>query len=259
MIEERHAGDIVILSLRHGKVNVLDLELLAELKKKVEGFKKSDIRGLILTGVGSCFSAGIDLFRIVNEGEDYVKDFYPQLIGTLRTLFEFPKPAVAAINGHAIAGGAILAWACDHTIMARSGGRIGVPELLVGVPIPSLPLEIVRFAVPQEQFQTLVYSGKTHDAEQAGSKGLVHEITQPETLSSQALQVVKQYASVPETAFALTKQIMRHPVLERSERLRGSLDKQALKIWMSENTRQRIQKYLEKTVGPKENGKEFNK
>ena len=70
-----------------------------------------------------------------------------------QTLLTFPKPAVAAVNGHAIAGGCIIAAACDHRVMADGTGRIGVPELMVGVPFPSLPLEIVGSRVPASVFR----------------------------------------------------------------------------------------------------------
>ena len=77
-------------------------------------------------------------------------------------VFYHPKPVVAAINGHAIAGGAVLACCADRRIMARESGRIGVTELLVGVPFPALAFEIVRFAVPGIFSPRFALSGATY-------------------------------------------------------------------------------------------------
>ena len=98
------------------------------------------MKAVIVTGSGSSFSAGVDLFRVIKDGPEYGRRFLPVLDDFLRAALTLPKPMVAAINGHAIAGGCILAAACDHRIMTEGNGRIGIPELAVGVPFPALPL-----------------------------------------------------------------------------------------------------------------------
>src|SRR5215468_11136285 len=133
MIERSERDGILTLRLAHGKASALDVELLDALLRELEGAAE-DVRALILTGTGSIFSAGVDLFRLVREGADYVRLFLPLLCRFLRTLFTFPRPVVAAANGHAIAGGCILVLAADVRLMAEGAGRVGVPELLVGVP-----------------------------------------------------------------------------------------------------------------------------
>ena len=143
MIERETRGEVAVLRLAHGKVNAIDVELLEELEEELTAAERSPARALVLTGRGTSFSAGVDLFRVVEEGRFYLELFLPVLSRALGRLFTFPRPVVAAANGHAIAGGAILAFACDHRIVADGPARIGVPELQVGVPFPCLPLEIV--------------------------------------------------------------------------------------------------------------------
>src|SRR5712691_11662410 len=127
MLERYLANGILTLRLAHGKAGALDLELCEELRNELESVATTgDARAVILTGTGSIFSAGVDLPRLINSGGDYVNRFVEALDAMLRALFLFPKPAVAAVNGHAIAGGAIMAFASDYRLM--SGGRIGVPE-----------------------------------------------------------------------------------------------------------------------------------
>jgi enoyl-CoA hydratase len=141
MIERTDSDGIVTLRLAHGKVSAMDLELCEELRRQLDASRHA--RALILTGTGSSFSAGVDLFRLIDGGAAYLERFWPALSGVLDTLFVFPRPVVAAVNGHAIAGGCFLAASCDYRLM--SGGKIGVPELLVGVPFPTVIMEILKF------------------------------------------------------------------------------------------------------------------
>src|SRR5690349_10375897 len=118
MIERTQHEGVLTLRLAHGKANALDVELLDALLGELEGMA-DDVRALILTGTGSIFSAGVDLFRLTRDGADYVGRFLPLLSRLVRTLFTFPRPVVAAVNGHAIAGGCVLVLACDVRLMAE--------------------------------------------------------------------------------------------------------------------------------------------
>src|SRR5262245_51897637 len=175
MIERTMNDGILTLRLAHGKASALDIELLQALQDEFVGAAK-DSRAVILTGTGSIFSAGVDLFRLTREGPDYVRRFLPVLSGFVRSLFAFPRPVVAAVSGHAIAVGGILVLASDVRLMAEGDGRIGVPELLVGVPFPSAPLEVVRFAVPRHKIQELIYTGKTVRPQEALAAGLIDRV-----------------------------------------------------------------------------------
>ncbi len=248
MVEFENRDEVTVVRLRHGKVNALDLELLSELNDKLDELEKSPSKAIVLTGFGGAFSAGVDLLRVVDEGRPYVDRFVPMLTASLLKLFTFPKPTVAAINGHAIAGGAILAWACDHTIMALNSGMIGIVELLVGVPFPSLPLEIVRYAVPAEQFQSLVYSGDLFDAEKAFELGLINSALPAAELETAALERARKYANIPSESFSATKKLMRQPALDRYERYAASLDAETKKIWAKDEILQSISTYLDKTL-----------
>ena len=152
------------------------LELCDALTAQLDECARSDAGALVLTGDGRMFSAGVDLVRIVNGGAAYVRAFLPSLNRMLETLFSLPKPVVAAVNGHAIAGGCVIACAADYRMMAREPGRIGIPELLVGVPFPVVPLEIMRFAVPPQYLQALAYRGLTLTADLALQHGLVDAV-----------------------------------------------------------------------------------
>jgi enoyl-CoA hydratase len=247
MIERSQHEGILTLRLAHGKVSALDVELLGTLLEELDGTAE-DVRAVILTGTGSIFSAGVDLFRVTREGADYVRRFLPLLCRFLRTLFTFPRPVVAAVNGHAIAGGCVIALACDVRLMAEGIGTIGVPELLVGVPFPTAALEVVRFAVPADKVQSLIYTGRTLSAREALSAGLIDEVVTPDSLLSRAQELAQRLALIPTPAYRLTKQSLRAETLTRIDK--GELtDQAALEVWSSPQTLAHVREYLRRTLG----------
>jgi enoyl-CoA hydratase len=178
MIERSLQEGVLTLRLAHGKASALDVELLDALLREFDAAGE-DVRAVILTGTASIFCPGVDLFRLTRDGADYVQQFLPLLSRVVRNLFTFPRPVVAAVNGHAIAGGCVIALACDARLMADGSGKIGVPELLVGLPFSAAAMEIVRFAVPREKLQALIYTGRTLSAREALAAGLVDELATP--------------------------------------------------------------------------------
>jgi enoyl-CoA hydratase len=248
MIERSQHEGILTLRLAHGKASALDVELLDALLRELDGVAE-DVRALILTGTGSIFSAGVDLFRLTREGADYVRRFLPLLSRFVRTLFTFPRPVVAAANGHAIAGGCIIVLASDVRLMAEGAGRIGLPELLVGVPFPAAALEVVRFAVPRDKVQSLLYTGRTLPPQDALTAGLVDEVVAPGELLARAREIAQQLALMPPPVYRLTKQSLRAEALERIERARETQDQAALEVWSAAETHAHIREYLRRTVG----------
>ncbi len=206
---------------------------------------------MLLTGTGSIFSAGVDLFRVLAGGEEYLAGFLPALARALSTLFTFPRPVVAALNGHAIAGGCILACACDFKVMATGRGRIGVPELRVGVPFPAIALEILRFAVPRQHLQGLTYTGRTFTPEEALERGLVDELVAPEGLRARALAAARELAAVPAATFELTKRQLRDPAVARVAALGERIDAEVAAAWSRPETHRVIRDYLDRTLGAK--------
>jgi enoyl-CoA hydratase len=178
-----------------------------------------------------------------------VRRFLPLLSRCLRALFAFPRPVVAAANGHAIAGGCIIVFAADARLMAEGTGRIGLPELLVGVPFPAAALEIVRFAVPRGHAPSLIYTGRTLSPRDALTAGLVDEVVAPTDLLARAQEVALQLASIPPQVHRLTKQALRAEALERIERTSAWLDPEALGMWSAAETHAHIRDYMRRTVG----------
>jgi enoyl-CoA hydratase len=242
----RETHRIATYAIEHGRANALDLELIGKLRGALQDFQTENASAVVLTGTGTIFGAGVDLYRIVNGDDAYISEFVRALAGFFIDLFAYPLPIVAAVNGHAIAGGCVAACACDYRMMAEGKGTIGVPELLVGVPFPAVALEIMRFAVPQHELQALVYTGRTCLPEEAARRGLVNEVVPANQLLERAQQVALQFASIPSDVFAATKRALRSDVLARLRSDRTLDD--VVRQWANPSTRAHIQRYLDRVV-----------
>ncbi|HYH79426.1 MAG TPA: enoyl-CoA hydratase-related protein [Longimicrobium sp.] len=245
MIERETNDGIVTLRLAHGKANALDVELLEALIAALAA--AADARAVILTAGGPIFSAGVDLFRLLDGGEAYVRRFFPLLTGFIRAVLAFPGPLVVASTGHAIAGGGVMLMGGDYRLMAEGNGRVGAPELLVGVPMPPAVLELVRAVVPPHRLNALLYQGRTYLPHDALANGLIDEVVPADALAARAHEVATQLAALSPGAFRLTKHMLRAPVLERIA-ASAAEDEEALALWIAPETHARIRDYLAKTV-----------
>ena len=246
MIRSDDHDGIAVLRIEHGKANVLDLELCNAI---VESFDDAgEARAVVLTGAGRIFSAGVDLFRVVEEGRSYVEAFLPAMCRAFERVFAHPAPVIAAANGHAIAGGCLLVAAADQRLMAEGSARIGIPELQVGVPFPPVALEIMRFSTPPQHFQTVVYRAETYEPPAARALGLLDEIVDSGALLDRALAVAGRLASVRAETFALTKREVRRPVMERIRAFDRDTAPEVRDWWLDPRSLDVIRGYLDRTI-----------
>jgi enoyl-CoA hydratase/carnithine racemase len=247
LIERTDRDGIAILTLAHGKASALDLELSAALDDTLRDAERSTAKAIVLTGTGSIFSAGVDLFRVVDGSAADVERFLTTMRDLFIRLFTFPKPTVAAVNGHAIAGGCILACACDYRLMASGPGMIGIPELKVGVPFPAIALEIVRAVVSPPFMQDLVYTGRVCAPDEARRVGLIDDVVPAEALVQRACEIASDLAAHPAASFAIAKEMLRQPAMDRVTAAANSTDRRVFELWSLPATRAAIRAYMEKT------------
>ena len=251
MIQRDDRDGIRILRLAHGKVSAIDIELGESFMREMHDAATAPISAVIVTGTGSSFSAGVDLFRVVEDGPEYGRRFLPVLDGLLRAALTVPKPMIAAVNGHAIAGGCILAACCDHRIMVEGTGRIGIPELAVGVPFPALPLQIMGARLTDAALRDLIFTGRTVQVDEAKALGLIDEKCPAGMLLDRAIEVAQRLAAITAGAFALTKEAFYTPILERTKAL-ADYNAKVSDAWMHQHTYDTIRAYLDRTI-PKRN------
>ncbi|WP_025770585.1 enoyl-CoA hydratase/isomerase family protein [Thioalkalivibrio sp. HK1] len=237
---------IALLRLDHGKANTIDPELCGQIAEALDRAYKA--RAVVLTGSGAFFSAGVDLFRIMNEAPDFIDDFLPAMNGIFERIFTHPAPVVAAINGHAIAGGCLLAAGADRRLMADGPGRIGTPELRLGVPFPPGALEIMRSITASQHFRTIVLGADTHLPAQALALGLVDEVVPPDTLSERSLALAESMIFGDGSAFATVKHEVRRPAIDAIRHREKEVGATIHAMWKSEGTRASIRAYLDRTL-----------
>jgi len=238
MLDFEERGEVAIMRLQHGKVNALDLELLLAITEAMRAVDQA--RAVVITGSGSVFSAGVDLQRIVAGGPSYVREFLPALSESFMAIFDHPGPVVAAVNGHAIAGGCVIAAACDVRLMAH--GKIGLAELSVSVPFPPVAMEIMRYAVGPAVGH-LVLTAALLDPAQARSIGLIQHVCKPEVLLESAVDRARQMARTPAGVFSVSKRQLQQPARDRIAARSGE-EEAVAEMWSSERTRDAIALYL---------------
>jgi enoyl-CoA hydratase len=247
MIERIDQDGVAVLRLAHGRANALDLELCAAVERALDD--AATARAVVLTGTGGIFSAGVDLKRLLAEGPAYLDAFLPALSRMFARVFDHPAPVVAAINGHAVAGGCVLACAADRRVMAEGAGRIGVTELLVGLPFPAFALEVMRFVVPPPRLPEVLYLGRTYEPADAGARGLVDEVIPAAGLLAHAVALAGTLAAVPAATFALTKRHVRQPVARAMAAHGAGIDRAVAVLWSSPGARATVDAYVRRTLG----------
>ena len=250
MIEREARDGVTILRLAHGKASALDTEFCDAITRALEE-SAGDAAPTVLTGSGSIFSAGVDLKRILDASEDELAAFLDALDRCFLATLAYPGPLVAAVNGHAIAGGCILAAACDHRVMTTGKGRIGDPELLVGVPFPSSALEILRGVLPADRFREAVLRGGAFLPDEALARGFVQELAEADDLMDRATSIAGELGAIHPPTFRLAKEQNIAPVLEQIRRGQEVFDRRVRNSWKSEDTRAAIRGYVERTLGGK--------
>ena len=247
MIDLKLHGQVAVLTMQHGKANAMDTTFCEDILKRLDELRTSPARAIVITGQGNIFSAGVDLVRALDGGPDYFRQFLPPLRRAFEAVFFYEKPIVAAVNGHAMAGGCVLTCAADRRLMAQGTGRIGITELLVGVPFPVIALEIMRFATAPQHFERIVFSGATFAPEAAVGLGLVDEVVGADALLARAIAAAEVLAALGPEAFALTKRQTREPVRERLERDGPRFDPAVDALWYAPETAARIRDYVART------------
>src|SRR5581483_9769067 len=246
MIERKDEGSVAVLSIAHGAVNVMDIELVRAVADTFRELAADPPGAVVLTGSGKAFSAGVDLRRFLEGGAAYVAEFMPALSDAFYEVFTFGAPLVAAVNGHAIAGGCVLAACADVRLMAAGKGRIGVPEIKVGVAFPRVALDVMVYALGEQTAALLVRGAENHPPERALELGIVDGVVEPDHLVRRAVELAAEMAdSIPADTFALTKRQLRRATVERMNTYRVEEDADVAAIWTRRSQDGWVKAYLD--------------
>lgn len=238
MIESRDEQGIRILTLARGGANALDAAFLRAIAAAFAAADRDGVRGVVLTAEGKIFCAGLDLLALVELDRAGIVDLVDALGEALRTVFTCGRPTVAAINGHAVAGGALLALACDVRFMAEGPASIGLTEAQLELSLPGSSLEMLRYPLARPALETLVYGGRLHAGTEAETMGVVDALVALDELLPRALQRIEAWTPSP-TAFTDIKSRLHAPVLAAMDAARAT-ESAFVDVWFAEPAQSRI-------------------
>jgi enoyl-CoA hydratase/carnithine racemase len=192
--------------------NALAPDLLAEGAEVVERLRAEAPAAVVITGSGAFFSGGVDLKLTPTLPEDEQRGMVTGINRLFCDWFGFPRPVVAAVNGHAVAGGLILALCADRRIGAR-GATYGLTEVRVGAPYPAAALGVVRAELEPRAVRELVLGGELIDADKALELGALDELREPAEVLDRSLSVARELAALPTATYETVKAQLRGDVL----------------------------------------------
>jgi len=236
MLDVVHHGPIALVTLRRPPANAMNLELTEEIAAVFQylGQDKS-VRSLVLTGQGTSFSAGVDLKSVPNFDEAQQRRMVDALNRAFYAVYSCPVPVVGAINGHAIAGGLVLALCCDWRIAVKTQFLAGLTEVRVGVLYPVGAMEVARQELRSDVARQLVLFGRNITATAAVEAGVFDETVDPEALLERAMAKANEFVALPQTAFARSKRQLRSRACDAMEAAIAGAEP-LLNGWLSKQT-----------------------
>ena len=212
-IERREGADgVVTLTMDDGKVNAFDQAFFAALDEAFDGC--ADAPAVVLTGRPGMFSAGLNMKVMATLDDDAMTDLLVQFGRTMLRVWLEPRPVVAAVNGHAIAGGTILAMACDHAVAAEGDFRWGLTETTIGFPLPGWIIALARGNVSPHRLDDLLLPGRMVGPAEAVEAGYADALAAPDTVLDAATQRARELLALPQATYAETKRRLRGPAAE---------------------------------------------
>lgn len=244
MLQVTVADGIGTLRLDRPPANALVTPLLEALAAGLDDVLAAGARAVVLTGRPGMFSGGLDVPALLPETEGGIRAFWERFFAVNRALAECPVPVIAAISGHAPAGGAILALHCDFRVAAAGRFRMGLNEVHVGLPVPPTILAVLTAVVGVRAARWLAVRGDLVPMEQAAALGLVDRLVPAEELATAADALARELAALPPIAMNTTRRTSKAAVLQA---LATSQDVAlATEWWFSAETQSGMRRLVER-------------
>lgn len=174
-----------------------------------------DVGAVVITGREGFFSAGMNLKWMQTLDREQLGTIGPDMARLAHRIFIFPKPVIAAVEGHAIAGGAIILLACDRSVGARGDYKIGLNEVAIGIPFGGFAVELARSHLVPSAFGAGLLHGSVYNPERAYEVGYLDELVEPGAVRTRVAEVAATASQLNPLAYTLTKQNLRGPLAER--------------------------------------------
>lgn len=242
---------LAILRLHKARGNAIDEGMVEDLIAACAELRRDDaVRGVLLASAHpKLFCPGLDLVALVERDRAAMERFMGRFAEAVMGLYALRKPVVAAISGHAIAGGCILAMTADLRVLRRGGAQIGLNEVKIGVPLPWSVAVLLRFTVPPQSLARVALLGRNFADDEALVVGLVDALADPEGFEQACLARLEEFAEKDPRAIGTTKAYLRADALREMRAHEKEMAADFLDAWFSEATQARIGKIVASLSG----------
>lgn len=247
-IKVSYQDGVAVVLLDRGPANALDLALVHELDDLLDSVVKDPgVHGLVLGSSSErFFSIGFDIRQMFDFSREDFEEFFRAFNRTCLKLYALPKPTAAAIAGHAVAGGCILALCCDCRFLGEGRILVGLNEIRLGVPVPYLPDCILRDIAGTRAAQDIMENGRFYEPAESLRTGLVDEVFPAGEVLAGAIERVKAFADWPMRAFAAIKKNRTEAIERRVLAYQDAKHDEFVDCWYSSEARALIREAMRK-------------
>jgi len=248
MISVEHHGKVVFARLNNGVTNALNPKVVKELERVIKQVKNDvGINGLVLGSSNEkFFSIGFDIPELLEMSRDDFRGFYRAFNKVCLDLLTLPKPTVAAITGHAIAGGCILAMCCDYRFIAKGHKLMGLNEVKLGLPVPYLPDRLLHAIAGVCRAREIMESGNLYPSNEALEMGIVDKILAIENVVETAIEHAETLGSLPKVGYEMIKQNRVEMIEEQVAARQDDKEVYFIESWYSDEARRCLKEAMKK-------------
>jgi enoyl-CoA hydratase len=232
--------DVAVVHMQAGKANAINTEFLASIESLFDAVEASDARSVVMIGYDRFFSAGLALPALIDLDRDRMRAVMLLFDRAMMRVFTSVLPVVAAVNGHAIAGGCVLALQCDVRLMAEGDFKIGLLEAQLGIGLPSSVFEPLRAQLPSSSLVPVALEGGMFSPVEAQRLGLVDALVPPDALFDRAVARAAELAKTPRQAYGQIKRAIRRAAIDAVKEHSEAERERWLDTWFSAEARQRL-------------------
>jgi enoyl-CoA hydratase len=237
---------VAVVHLEAPKANSMGPAFVDGLAALVDELEAALPDAVVFTGRGKIFSAGLDIPALLELDRTTLGAHMVKFNTTMQRIFELPRPVVAAVNGHAIAGGCVLAMQADERWMARGETRIGLTEVTLGIGLPTFVYESFAAQVGPEAIVRGAQQGGLFSPDEAARLGIVYGLEDAESLLDTALRRARELAGLGAEGYAQVKALRRRAVVERTAQHSATDDETWLDTWFSDHAQAELRAVAER-------------